>query len=91
MQPVPSAGKRALEHVAQDSINKRFTNANISLNYSLYSFIHSTHMQDLKEVTQETHYENFRATQLSGESPINPISNEDLIDAPKNGKRYGRD
>ncbi|KAJ7387428.1 septin 2 [Desmophyllum pertusum] len=46
-----------------------------------------THMQDLKEVTQETHYENFRATQLSGESPINPISNEDLIDAPKNGKR----
>jgi len=43
-----------------------------------------THMQDLKEVTQETHYENFRAAQLSGESPV---SNEDLIDAPKNGKR----
>lgn len=52
--------------------------------WSQCSFIHSTHMQDLKEVTQETHYENFRAAQLSGESPV---SNEDLIDAPKNGKR----
>lgn len=49
-----------------------------------YSFIPSTHMQDLKEVTQETHYENFRAAQLSGESPV---SNQDLTDAPKNGKR----
>jgi len=43
-----------------------------------------TQMQDLKEVTQETHYENFRAAQLSAEGPA---SNEDLIDAPKNEKR----
>ena len=32
-------------------------------------------MQDLKEVTQEVHYENFRAAQLSNEN------SEDLIDA----------
>lgn len=44
-------------------------------------------MQDLKEVTQESHYENFRAAQLTGETVL---SNEDLIDAPKNGKRYER-
>ena len=39
-------------------------------------------MQDLKEVTQETHYENFRAAQLSGGKT------EDSTDAPVNGKRY---
>lgn len=49
-----------------------------------YQIFHSTQMQDLKEVTQETHYENFRAAQLSAEGPA---SNEDLIDAPKNEKR----
>jgi len=42
-----------------------------------------THMQDLKEVTQETHYENFRAAQLSGDTP----ASQDLIDSPVNGKR----
>ena len=45
--------------------------------------IHSTHMQDLKEVTQESHYENFRAAQLSGESPVS----HDLIDSPVMGRR----
>lgn len=40
-------------------------------------------MQDLKEVTQETHYENFRAAQLSGESPLS----QDMVDSPANGKR----
>lgn len=41
-----------------------------------------THMQDLKEVTQEVHYENFRAAQLSNENC------EDLIDASAvNGTR----
>ena len=40
-------------------------------------------MQDLKEVTQETHYENFRAAQLSGDTP----ASQDLIDSPVNGKR----
>ena len=45
-------------------------------------FIRSTQMQDLKEVTQETHYENFRAAQLSGGKT------EDSTDAPVNGKRY---
>lgn len=40
-------------------------------------------MQDLKEVTQEVHYENFRAAQLSNEN------SEDLIDASTvNGTRY---
>ena len=43
----------------------------------------STHMQDLKEVTQEVHYENFRAAQLANEN------SEDLIDASAvNGTRY---
>lgn len=41
-------------------------------------------MQDLKEVTQESHYENFRAAQLSGETEL---SNGDIEDAPRNGKR----
>lgn len=41
-------------------------------------------MQDLKEVTQDSHYENFRAAQLSGETPMS----KDLIDSPANGKRY---
>ena len=40
-------------------------------------------MQDLKEVTQEVHYENFRAAQLSNEN------SEDLIDAAAvNGTRF---
>lgn len=43
-----------------------------------------THMQDLKEVTQESHYENFRAAQLSGETEL---SNGNVEDAPRNGKR----
>ena len=41
-------------------------------------------MQDLKEVTQESHYENFRAAQLSGETEL---SNGNVEDAPRNGKR----
>lgn len=40
-------------------------------------------MQDLKEVTQESHYENFRAAQLSGESPVS----RDLIDSPVMARR----
>lgn len=47
-------------------------------------FSHRTHMQDLKEVTQESHYENFRAAQLSGETEL---SNGNVEDAPRNGKR----
>lgn len=43
-----------------------------------------THMQDLKEVTQESHYENFRAAQLAGETEL---SNGDVEEAPRNGKR----
>ena len=41
-------------------------------------------MQDLKEVTQESHYENFRAAQLAGETEL---SNGDVEEAPRNGKR----
>ena len=41
-------------------------------------------MQDLKEVTQESHYENFRAAQLSGESPVS----HDLIDSPVMARRW---
>lgn len=29
------------------------------------SFVHSTHMQDLQEVTQEVHYENYRSERLA--------------------------
>ena len=33
-------------------------------------FIFRTHMQDLQEVTQEVHYENFRAERLASGNPM---------------------
>lgn len=32
-------------------------------------FISSTHMQDLQEVTQEVHYENYRSERLAKGAP----------------------
>ena len=62
----------------------RYGSVHTKLPLLLLLLIHcSTHMQDLKEVTQEVHYENFRAAQLSNEN------SEDLIDASAmNGTRY---
>ena len=62
----------------------RYGSVHTKLLLLLLLLIHcSTHMQDLKEVTQEVHYENFRAAQLSNEN------SEDLIDASAvNGTRY---
>ena len=62
----------------------RYGSVHTKLFLLLLLLIHcSTHMQDLKEVTQEVHYENFRAAQLSNEN------SEDLIDASAvNGTRY---
>ena len=41
---------------------------------SLTDFVFRTHMQDLKDVTQEVHYENYRAERLSrhGQGPPSP-------------------
>lgn len=33
-------------------------------------FLSSTHMQDLQEVTQEVHYENYRSERLAKGAPV---------------------
>jgi septin family protein len=33
-------------------------------------FFYSTHMQDLQEVTQEVHYENYRSERLAKGAPV---------------------
>lgn len=38
-----------------------------------------THMQDLKDVTQDTHYENYRAKKLASGEPIEPIESNGRI------------
>lgn len=35
-------------------------------------FFSSTHMQDLQEVTQEVHYENYRSERLAKGAPVPP-------------------
>lgn len=36
----------------------------------IFPFIFSTHMQDLQEVTQEVHYENYRSERLAKGVPV---------------------
>lgn len=46
----------------------------VMLRVNLTDFVFRTHMQDLKDVTQEVHYENYRAERLSrqGQGPPSP-------------------
>lgn len=46
----------------------------LMLRVDLTDFVFRTHMQDLKDVTQEVHYENYRAERLSrqGQGPPSP-------------------
>ena len=46
----------------------------LMLRVNLTDFVFRTHMQDLKDVTQEVHYENYRAERLSrqGQGPPSP-------------------
>ena len=41
------------------------------INIDIY-FLYSTHMQDLQEVTQEVHYENYRSERLAKGAPVPP-------------------
>ena len=43
---------------------------NLSIYLSISCFLLRTHMQDLKDVTQDIHYENFRAQRLASGDPI---------------------
>lgn len=45
-------------------------------------------MQDLKEVTQDAHYENFRAARLAGKTPVERAAQNGEV-APGNA-RYSR-
>lgn len=40
--------------------------------YFLFLYVCSTHMQDLQEVTQEVHYENYRSERLAKGAPVPP-------------------
>lgn len=42
----------------------------IILYYVIFNY--STHMQDLQEVTQEVHYENYRSERLAKGAPVPP-------------------
>lgn len=44
--------------------------------------VHSTHMQDLQEVTQEVHYENYRSERLAKGVKKNVVNNKDEEPAP---------
>lgn len=46
---------------------------NNSFNCSLSMDIHRTHLQDLKDVTSDVHYESFRAQQLLSKRNLNNI------------------
>ncbi len=39
----------------------------------LYEILDRTHLQDLKDVTSDVHYESFRAQQLLGRRNLNDI------------------
>lgn len=41
-------------------------------NCNLINYYFSTHMQDLQEVTQEVHYENYRSERLAKGAPVPP-------------------
>lgn len=43
-----------------------------NIHYLLFFYIYSTHMQDLQEVTQEVHYENYRSERLAKGAPVPP-------------------
>lgn len=43
-----------------------------NFHYLLFFYIYSTHMQDLQEVTQEVHYENYRSERLAKGAPVPP-------------------
>ena len=78
---MPKEKKRT--HFYIPYLRLRYGSVHTKLLLLLFLIHCSTHMQDLKEVTQEVHYENFRAAQLANEN------SEDLIDASAvNGTRY---